>query len=123
MVRVLLIDDDPLFREATRLLLEAEGFEVAEAADGNSAIDIFRTSQDAVVLCDIFMWGKEGLETISDLRKTYPHAKIVAMSTGDNRLQMDVFKLALHLGANDAIRKPFDRATVRALLGRFNVNT
>lgn len=116
MAKVLLLDDDALFREGARRMLESAGFEVTEAANGENAAGLLRNLPDAVVLCDIFMSGKEGLETIRELRQEFPESKIIAMSAGVRRGAMDVFKIALHMGASDILRKPFDqRALLNAL--------
>jgi len=118
MPRVLLVDDDAIFREATRAMLADLGYEVLEASDGAEAIAIYSKATDAIVLCDIFMLGKEGFETIRDLRRDYPAAKIIAMSAGDSKQRMDVFKIAVLMGASATIRKPFDRQQLRDVLGR-----
>lgn len=118
MPTVLLVDDDSLFREATHAMLSDLGYDVVEASDGAEAIDIYRKSTDAIVLCDIFMAGKEGFETIRDLRRDFPAAKIIAMSTGDTKQRMDVFKIAILMGASATIRKPFDQQQLRDVLGR-----
>jgi CheY-like chemotaxis protein len=118
MPKVLLVDDDAVFREATRAMLSDLGYEVVEASDGNEAIEIYRKSADAIVLCDIFMAGKEGFETIRDLRRDYPAAKIIAMSAGDSKQRLDVFKIAVLMGASATIRKPFDQQQLRDVLGR-----
>jgi len=118
MPKVLLVDDDAVFRAAARAMLSDLGYEVVEASDGNEAIEIYRSSADAIVLCDIFMAGKEGFETIRDLRRDYPAAKIIAMSAGDSKQRLDVFKIAVLMGASATIRKPFDRQQLQDVLGR-----
>jgi two-component system chemotaxis response regulator CheY len=121
MPNILLVDDDPVFREATAAMLRSLGYEVLEAADGNEALAIYRKSGTPsvdAVLCDIFMPGKEGFETIGELRRDFPAARIVAMSTGDSKGRMDVFKIALRMGASTTLRKPFDQQQLREALGR-----
>jgi CheY-like chemotaxis protein len=118
MDKVLLVDDDAIFREATRAMLCASGFDVIEASDGYRAVELFRQSPDSIVLCDIFMTGKEGFETIRDLRAEFPGAKTIAMSAGDSRSRMDVLKISMHMGASGTIRKPFDQHELRSAIGR-----
>ena len=108
MRKVLLVDDDPLFREAVCAMLH--GFEITQAAEGAAALRAFRRSPDAIVLCDIFMEGIEGLETIRDLRHANPAAKIIGMSAEGMRTGIDVLEFASQSGADLTLRKPFDRA-------------
>jgi CheY-like chemotaxis protein len=122
MVKVLLVDDDEIFREATRVMLCASGFAVTEASDGHGAVELFRQSPDSIVLCDIFMTGKEGFETIRDLRAEFPGARIIAMSVGDSRARMDVFKIAMRMGAAATIRKPFDQQGLLTVIGRLTAS-
>ncbi len=86
-----------------------QGFEVTQAAEGKAALREFRRTPDAIVLCDIFMEGKEGLETIRELRQAHPRAKIIAMTSEGTRSGIDVLKFALREGANLTLRKPFDQ--------------
>ena len=108
MNKVLIVDDDPLFREALCTMLQ--GFEVTQATEGSAAARAFRRMPDAIVLCDIFMEGKEGLETIRDLRQAYPEAKIIAMSSEGTSTGIDVLDFASQQGADLTLRKPFDKA-------------
>jgi CheY-like chemotaxis protein len=116
MTKVLIVDDDPLLREA--LLIMLQGFEVTQAAEGSAALREFRRTPDAIVLCDIFMEGKEGLETIRDLRQAHPGAKIIAMTAEGTRTGIDVLDFALQDGANLTLRKPFDKAQLLEAIER-----
>jgi two-component system chemotaxis response regulator CheY len=121
VARILIVDDDAAFREALTAMLQSMGHDVLEAADGNAALAIYRGSAKATidaVICDIFMPGKEGFETIRDLRCDSPSARIIAMSAGDSKQRMDVFKIALRMGASTTLRKPFDREELGDALGR-----
>lgn len=108
MQNVLLVDDDPLFREAVCAMLP--GFAVTQAAEGAAALRAFRRIPDAIVLCDIFMEGIEGLETIRDLRRANPDAKIIGMSAEGTRTGFDVLEFASQSGADLTLRKPFNQA-------------
>lgn len=107
MKNILIVDDDPLFREALSNMLQ--DFEVTHATEGTAAMRAFRRMPDAIVLCDIFMEGKEGLETIRDLRQAYPDARIIAMSSEGTRTGIDVLEYASQQGADQTLRKPFDK--------------
>ena len=105
--RVLVIDDNPDMRRTMQALLESEGFAVSVAADGEEALRLQRERPAAVVITDIFMPGKEGIETIFELRKQFPQTKIIVMSGGSRATGMDYFDVARELGAVKALKKPF----------------
>jgi len=105
--RVLVIDDNPDMRRTMQMLLETEGFAVSVAADGEEALRLQRELPAAVVITDIFMPGKEGIETIFELRKQFPQTKIIVMSGGSRAKGMDYLSVARELGAVKALKKPF----------------
>ena len=106
MAQILVIDDEAAIREFLRDALEGEGYVVDAAADGEAGLRAFRAEPADVVLCDIFMPGKDGLETISALIREFPSARIIAMS-GGRFGDLDLKKVAMLLGAVGALNKPF----------------
>ncbi|HZI22892.1 MAG TPA: response regulator, partial [Gemmatimonadales bacterium] len=82
MARILVMEDDPSFRNAVRVVLEAAGYEVIEAADGAVGLRLHREQGADLVLVDIFMPERDGLEVIRALKIEAPGAKIIAMSGG-----------------------------------------
>jgi DNA-binding NtrC family response regulator len=102
-VRVLVVDDDVAVRGACRAALELEGFLVDTASDGFEAVRRFHDAPARVLVCDIFMPGKDGFETISELTRDYRGLEIVAM-TGGEPLHLDLARL---LGARETLAKPF----------------
>lgn len=109
MARILIIDDDSLVRFALVLMLEHEGHEVMEAANGHDAIRIFRECQPDLVIADIFMPEMDGFETIRELRDTAAELKIIAISGGAPIGTPDNLKIAREFGADAAFAKPIDR--------------
>ena len=105
--RVLVIDDNPDMRRTMQVLLESEGFAVSVAADGEEALRIQKSSPAQVVVTDIFMPGKEGIETIYELRRQFPQTKVIVMSGGSRVTGVDYFEVARELGAVKALKKPF----------------
>jgi CheY-like chemotaxis protein len=77
-MRVLIIDDDAELRSTMRKMLEAAGHEVVEAENGRG-MEAFRKQPADVVVTDIVMPKKEGIETIRDIRALSPHVRIVAI--------------------------------------------
>jgi CheY-like chemotaxis protein len=106
MARILIIDDDAQEREFLHHVLESAGHEVVEAAEGGQALRAYRDRPADLVLCDIFMPGKEGLETIRELRALRPDVRIIAVSGGSPNLAVDYLFVARKLGALKALDKP-----------------
>ncbi|PYP00977.1 MAG: response regulator [Gemmatimonadetes bacterium] len=121
MTRILVIDDDALLRSALRVVLEAAGYDVLEAADGEAGLRLHREHGADLVLVDIFMPERDGLEVIRALRAEAPQS-ILAMSGGGRTGQIEILKAATALGAARALRKPFEPrdllAAIRDVLAR-----
>lgn len=117
---ILVIDDDALIRRMIRRILEEEGYEIAEAANGLEGTKINQKSPADLVITDILMPEKEGIETISELINEFPGIKIVAMS-GGGRIGPDAYlKMAKDFGAMRTIKKPINKvelvSTIKELL-------
>lgn len=108
MARVLVIDDNDDLRRVLRLFLEEAGFEVEAAANGLRRLQLQREKPACVVVTDLFMPEKEGIETIVELRRQFPQTKIVAMSGGGNDVGGGYFAVAREVGAAKALSMPFD---------------
>jgi len=109
MARILIIDDDAQVLVTLRQLLKREGYEVVEASDGNEGIRLYRENPTDVIITDLLMPEKEGLETIMDLRKAFPDVKIIAMSGGRQFSPEDYLNMAKNLGAKYAFAKPIEK--------------
>jgi len=106
--RILLVDDDEPFRELVTLMLTTDGYTVQEASNGLGALVAYRQQRPDVVLLDVLMPEKEGLETIRELRGMDPHVKIIAMSTSGEE-HFGHLDIAVRLGVILALHKPFTR--------------
>ena len=107
MRQLLLVDDDDSFRKMLMLTLTRMGYNVMEARNGREALILHRHLLPDVVLTDIIMPEKEGLETIEELRRAYPAIKIIAMSGGGRGSATDYLKVARLDG-----RRSYSRETV-----------
>ena len=107
MAKILLVDDEEQLRDVLKTVLEEEGHEVVEASNGNAALELFRQTPTELIITDIFMPDKEGLETIIDFRRMYPQVKIIAMSGAGRSSPQDYLDMANKLGATEVIAKPF----------------
>jgi len=116
MTRILIIDDDSQIRGMLRQMLEKEGYEVAEAADGKIGIRIQKQSPANIVITDIIMPDKEGLETIRELIQENPDLKIIAMSGGGLIGPQHYLKIAQGFGAVRTFMKPIEREELLAAI-------
>jgi CheY-like chemotaxis protein len=112
MPLILVIDDDDQVRGLLKDMLERAGYEVLEAQDGNIGLQLFRAHSVDITITDILMPEKEGLETIMDIRKESPHAKIIAISGGAKVGPFAYLKLAERFGAQRVFSKPLKMATL-----------
>ena len=109
MRRILLIDDDEDLCSVLQTALQAAGYEVAYEVDGGRALELQRHMGFDVVITDIFMPGREGLETIRQLRHEFPQVRIIARSGGGDLVgPHDYLRVAGHLGASKTLNKPFE---------------
>ena len=116
MNRILIVDDDPSFRTVLRMMLLKRGYDVIEAGDGNEALQLMETRGAEVVVTDLIMPEKEGLETIQELRSRYPETKVIAMSGGGDFTGQDILAVARILGAHSVLAKPFTSQQIAAAL-------
>jgi DNA-binding NarL/FixJ family response regulator len=110
-IKLLVVDDHPTFRMGLVALVESQPdmTVVAEAGDGQTAIDLFLQKKPDVVLMDLRMPGQGGVETILALLKLSPGAKIIVVTTYD--LDEDIFR-AIQAGAKSYLLKDMARAEV-----------
>ncbi len=107
MARILVIDDDDQFRAMMKKLLEQNGHDVLEASDGEKGVRLFEQQGADLIVTDIVMPNKEGLETIMDLRRKAPGVKIIAVSGGGRIGPESYLDLAKKFGAVKVFSKPF----------------
>jgi len=109
MARILIIDDDDLFRTMLRKMLEYEGYDVIDAQDGNVGMRLYRKEPADLVITDILMPEKEGIEIIRELRSDFSEVKIIAISGGGSVGINNYLDIAKMLGAQFTFEKPFRR--------------
>jgi DNA-binding response OmpR family regulator len=110
-MKVLIVDDEPHIREMMRLTLEAAGYEIGEAADGEEGLTLFGDGSGYdVVLLDQKMPGIDGLETLRRLLARTPDARVV-MVTAFASVELAVD--AMRLGATNFLRKPMTPEALR----------
>jgi CheY-like chemotaxis protein len=106
-MQILIIDDDGQIRRVLRTTLEQQGHQVAEADNGQAGLEAFRRQPCDLVMCDLFMPEKDGLETIRELLTEFPDVKVIAMSGGGHPDFPDFLPMARRFGAVAILDKPF----------------
>jgi DNA-binding response OmpR family regulator len=119
MDRILVVEDDRAVQRALKRLFEAEGYAVQTVADGNLAVEIFRSTAPSAVVLDLRLPGIPGREVCSELKKHAPTVPVIVLSAASD---VSDKVLLLELGADDYVTKPFSPrellARVRAALRR-----
>lgn len=107
-MRILIIDDDVDVLDVVGKMLGSEGFEVLTAADGKEGMRIIRGNIEIdLVITDMLMPEKEGIETIRELKRAFPHIRILAISGGGRGSADSYLNVAAKMGAEFILKKPF----------------
>jgi len=123
MSTILLVDDDPHLRELSRIFLQQEGFDIAEASDGVEALLAFERGKVDLVILDIMMPQMDGWELCRQLRRYYDVPVLMLTAKGETSQKLKGFQV----GTDDYLVKPFEPlelvARVKALLKRYRIAT
>ena len=107
--RILVVDDEPHVRRLLRQSMEHNGYLVEEASDGQQAIKSIDEHDYSLIIADIVMPERDGLEVIMHARRRQPASKIIAISSPGNQLYLTS---AQGLGASRVFAKPFKLAEI-----------
>ena len=117
MARILLIEDDNEVRTMLRLTLIHFGHAVIEARNGKEGLELFKDANADLVITDIVMPEKEGLEVLVELRKKQVlPVKIIAISGGGRQKAAHYLRLAELMGAARILAKPFSNEVLIAMI-------
>ncbi len=120
--RILVVDDDAQVLALMKAILEREGYPVDAVGDGNLAVQVFDPARHRLVITDIVMPEKEGIETIMDLRSRKPDLAVIAISGGGRIGPEDYLAWVRRCGVRHTFTKPVRRedllAAVAELLGQ-----
>lgn len=123
MHTILIVDDDPHLRELSRIFLQQEGFDIAEAAHGIEALSVFEQRKIALVILDIMMPQMDGWELCQELRRYGDVPILMLTARGETSQRLKGFRI----GTDDYMVKPFEPlelvARVKALLKRYRIAT
>jgi DNA-binding response OmpR family regulator len=118
MSHILVIDDEHLVANAVASALTKAGHTVTLAHNGDDGLAKFGAEHPDLVITDIMMPGKEGIETIRELRKGSARLPIIAMSGGGMTGNFDILSMARKLGATEVLGKPFSVDELIAMVSR-----
>ena len=119
MGSILIIDDEQDIRDALLMVLESVGHDVKVASNGDEAVELQRREPADLIITDIIMPGKDGIDTIKEIRQEFPGTRIIAISGGGGVQSADYVPQAItttaylaaakQAGADMVITKPFER--------------
>jgi len=117
MAKILIIDDELQAREMMKEMLVREGHDVVAAANGAEGLEAFHKQKSDLVVTDLIMPDKEGIETIIEIKSIASEVKIIAVSGGGRYDPKDSLKMAQTLGADIVFKKPFERKEFISAVG------
>ncbi|MBW2195074.1 MAG: response regulator [Deltaproteobacteria bacterium] len=105
--KVVVIDDNAEIRHVIELKLRTQGYKVITAANGKEGLNLIKSKQPDVVITDIIMPEKEGIEVITEVRRDFPNVKIIAMSGGGLIGPHEYLSWTKMMGVQRTFTKPF----------------
>jgi len=109
MKKILVIDDEAAVRALLSKILERDGFSVITASDGKEGMKKFKIEPVDLVITDLIMPEKEGVELIMELKKGFPDVPIIAISGGGRNSAESYLNIAKLLGADAVLEKPIHK--------------
>jgi CheY-like chemotaxis protein len=118
---ILVIEDEEDIRQMICDILEDDGYSTEQASNGIEGLQVLRKNPDfRIVITDLLMPEKEGIETISELRKDFPWIRIVAISGGGICIPESYLNLARAMGADATLCKPFGSGELLSIIDELN---
>jgi DNA-binding response OmpR family regulator len=121
--QILIADDDPVIRSGYKAALERAGYTVQVAQDGEEATRIIEQGGIGLLVLDILMPRKDGLETLIEMKDRFPNLTIIVMSAGGGRGEPNFLSAARKFGADGTLCKPFTPAVLLALMAELESGT
>ena len=109
---ILVLDDNEDIRRLLNLMLSVEGYNVVEASETDQALTNIRDTNIDLIITDLIMPDKDGLEVIKELRRGFPKIKIIAISAGGRIGPSTYLDMAGKLGADRVFNKPFNQQEI-----------
>ncbi len=115
---ILLIDDDVQLRMVLARALGKSGYDVREAENGQQALERISEKMPRLVITDLVMPDRDGLELIKEMGSRYPELPVIAMSGNAGSAKGDLLKVALRMGACATLPKPFSIQEITDLVAQ-----
>ncbi len=106
MTRILVIDDEPSILILLKKILEREGYDVLTASNGKEGMALFHAHPVNLVVTDLIMPEKEGIEVIMELKRNHPAVPVIAISGGGVNSSESYLTIAREVGAHVVLKKP-----------------
>ena len=119
--KILVVDDDAFLRGLTGEALETAGYEIVVASDGAEAIKKARDENFDLVVTDILMPKRDGMDVIQEIKQTRPSLKILAISSGGAAGHVSVLQIAEANGSDGSLQKPFTPAQLLEKISEITV--
>jgi CheY-like chemotaxis protein len=103
---ILVVDDDKLVQKSFQLLFERHEYHVLVAGDGNEALAILEDHAVELMLLDVLMPDREGLETLLEIKRRRPRLPVIVISGAGTQSKLDFLATAQKFGADEVLRKP-----------------
>lgn len=118
MSRILVIDDDKQVCLSIRAVLESQGHEVETVGDVDDGLALQQSGAFDAAIIDLVLPDRDGLEAISEFRKSFPQTRIIAISGGGTIVKKNYLPAAMALGADQALEKPFEGEQLVSAISR-----
>ncbi len=122
MAKILIVEDGAGLRENLTILLSRNGHVVRAASEGREALRMITTEIPDLIITDLYMPEKDGIEIIQEVRRLYPQTRLIAMSGGIHGDSGTLLQMAKRLGVDATLSKPCSiqdiLATVNSVLGK-----
>lgn len=117
MFKVLVVDDEAPVRKMVSSMLKNSDIDIQEASNGNEALTIINDADIDLIITDIVMPEKHGIDLIMEIKKLFPELPVIAISGGGGVTgRFDYLEIAKVVGAENILKKPFSADTLRNLV-------
>lgn len=121
MASILIIDDDNFIRNLVGTVLKKSGYTVFSAENGEKGVELAQKENPDLVLTDMLMPDKEGIQTICEIKEINPNIKIIAMSGGGKTKNLTFLDMAKKVGADEILSKPFKPNDLLSIIKKLNI--
>ena len=119
MSGILLVDDEEGIRNLLNAFLEGKGYKVYSAANGEQAMTLFTEHHPDMVITDIFMPEKDGLEVVAEVRRQDSRVPLIVISGGGRMRLGDILQVARQMGATQVVSKPVSLGELLGIVQRY----